>query len=356
MCKHHFTLLLSVLCLTCAVPSTGFEMLSADLLQRRFDRGDQSPDVSWEDRALAKDVSVVNWQAQRQEQRLLATEREQSQTSEKIQQLSQAVAANADVLDVLRGDIASNWIAIVAVDKARTEAAEVSAMLSAAIVKSEGRIGALEGVLDETQNALCPIYDAMRLTPRPAFCPEAPRILFLSSLTYSGDLGGVSGANASCQALADEAGLAGDFKAWLSDNSGLAPENDFIPSDARYELVDGTLIADDWDDLTDGTIAAPIYLDETGAQPPLDSDYEGWSVWTATTPNGEAIPPNPLLSGFCTSVADGAWTTDNSSGDTTQFGGGTFIPANAAGEQDGAWSTLSVFPCEYEAHLYCVEQ
>ena len=73
--------------------------------------------------------------------------------------------------------------------------------------------------------------------------------------------------------------------AWLStmDEPGLggSPGVDAIDRipDGRYELLDGTVIADDKADLTDGFLKAPIGLNEFG------SPWEA-NVWTGTQPDG----------------------------------------------------------------------
>jgi hypothetical protein len=44
---------------------------------------------------------------------------------------------------------------------------------------------------------------------------DAATYVFLTSGTYSGNLGGISGAHAICQRHADAAGLPGKYKAWI---------------------------------------------------------------------------------------------------------------------------------------------
>ena len=43
------------------------------------------------------------------------------------------------------------------------------------------------------------------------------KIIFVTSLIYSGNLGGLSGADAKCSLRAQAGGLSGSWKAWLSD-------------------------------------------------------------------------------------------------------------------------------------------
>src|SRR5262249_23852873 len=87
--------------------------------------------------------------------------------------------------------------------------------------------------------------------------PPNGKLVFVSSTTYTGNLGGLSGADAKCQSLATSAGHTGTFKAWLSD--------DLVDAKSRlthammpYVLVDGTIVATGFNDLTSGTLRHAI--------------------------------------------------------------------------------------------------
>ena len=101
-------------------------------------------------------------------------------------------------------------------------------------------------------------------------------------MDYDGALGGLGGADAKCDARASEAGLSGTFKAWLSD-SGCGPADgcrDFTQSTLPYFRVDGVRVADDWADLTDGSLQASINVDEFG------DDQDIADAWTNTQIDG----------------------------------------------------------------------
>jgi hypothetical protein len=51
----------------------------------------------------------------------------------------------------------------------------------------------------------------------PAADDASRRVIFLTSVSYAADLGGLPGADAKCRDLAAAVGLPGTFKAWLSD-------------------------------------------------------------------------------------------------------------------------------------------
>ncbi len=106
------------------------------------------------------------------------------------------------------------------------------------------------------------------------------RVVFVTSTSQSADFGGLAGADALCASQAAAAGLTGDFRAWLSTVDSPVADR-FTQSEVPYVLVDGTRIADDWEDLTDDSLQAFIDLDATGVT-------RGGDVWTGTLPSGLA--------------------------------------------------------------------
>lgn len=167
--------------------------------------------------------------------------------------------------------------------------------------------------------------------------PEPPedKVIFLSSAQYTGNLGGLSGADATCQSLASSAGLTGTFKAWLSDSSS-SPAVRFTQSTSDYVDTVGNVIANGWSDLTNGSIDGVIEYSETGNRifPVIVSD-----VWTNTNGAGG------LISG---GVNCSDWTT--SSGGSNRGNAGTRTAT------DSTWTDSGNPQCNSAAHLYCVEQ
>ena len=157
--------------------------------------------------------------------------------------------------------------------------------------------------------------------------------VFVSSTAYSANLGGLAGADEKCQALADAASLGGNYKAWLSDNAS-SPSTTFVQATVPYILVDGTPIADDWADLTDGELANLLNKTEWGGSPPRELA----AVWTDTTGAGGAVSGSLDCSG---------WTSDASAMATV---GLWTIPVG--------WSLFtSFFDCDEGAFpIYCFEQ
>ncbi len=165
-------------------------------------------------------------------------------------------------------------------------------------------------------------------------CAPARRV-FATSIQYDGNLGGLSGADGMCQAHADAAVLGGSFSAFMVDGTEDLDrlEHPAVP----FVRIDGEAIATDWDDLLDGTIDAPIDIDEFGAA------IEG-NAWTGLV-DVVLGDPDPDLT--CSS-----WT----------YGGRGCLedmPCGGAGESgmtDEHWDGYFVFHCEELFRLYCFEQ
>lgn len=173
-----------------------------------------------------------------------------------------------------------------------------------------------------------------------AFLPPVPINLsrvFVTSLSYSGNLGGLSGADAKCQERASAANLGGTWKAWLSDSQTSASSRLFHSS-GPYVRMDGVTIANNWADLTDGILQKPINITETGSQLPA-----GWA-WTFTNPDG-SIPTTP-------DITPAKFTCDNWTSSTTSTTG----IIGAREQSNYRWSWDGGVNCYSQAVLYCFEQ
>jgi len=159
----------------------------------------------------------------------------------------------------------------------------------------------------------------------------SPRVIFATAVEYTGNLGGLVGADATCQASAQGAGLPGTFLAWLADGAN-SPSTRDSRAGAPYVLANGPTIASDWADLTDGTISTPINRDQNGS--PVSGEL---SVWTNVA-----------------AVGAGATTTDHC-GDWTNG-------ATGNGAKGLVWAVIINWTeetnatCSSTLRLYCIQQ
>lgn len=189
-----------------------------------------------------------------------------------------------------------------------------------------------------------------------AQCTIEERLVFVSSVTFAGDLTpaepleappppdlqSLELADAYCQALAVSAGLDGSFGAWLS-LGGLFPSED--ASDAGYRLgltqfdgrfmnSGGGVVAEGWTGLTSGSLESAIDLDENG------SEVAGEVVWTNTDEFG--APVQDGIDGSC-----GNW------GKYPFLFTGGFV--GNTGSKNELWTNSEIHPCKQNAHLYCFQ-
>ena len=175
-------------------------------------------------------------------------------------------------------------------------------------------------------------YDASPLALIEA-APSADRIVFVSSATFTGAFGGVPVADQTCTDLAAAAGLAGTYRAWLSDAAGRSPSVTFTGPDVPFVMTSGVRVADDWADLTDGTINNPIVVDEQGNQPETVP-----VVWTGTDPSGQPTSSGATCRGWAAA----------SGGVAGQVG---VFDAIGTG-----WSASLPAACDQSGRLYCFQQ
>lgn len=172
----------------------------------------------------------------------------------------------------------------------------------------------------------------------PNDCGGYGRTVFVSSVMFTGDLGGLLGADAECQALAVAAGLPGTYMAWLS-TAVESPSTRMTPSPDPYVRVDGVEVAPNWAGLVDGTLDVPINLTELGGPAPIgNTSCAGGgfpTVWSATSANGSSA-----------GTACANWTST--------AGSGLWGQANAT---DGTWTSwCSGGVCDWLSPIYCVQQ
>ena len=215
------------------------------------------------------------------------------------------------------------------------EAATCDADCSAAVC-GDGTVNAAAGEVCDDGN----VEDADNCS---ADCLFVQRRVFVSSSDFQGDMNfavdndaklvGIALAAARCQQLADEAGLTGEYKAWLSDDRTSPAQRFDTRFTGRYRLLSAAnnVIATGWADLTDGTLTNPIAADETGVPPKTPN------VWTNTLPDGT----HASNTDHCEH-----WTL---LGDTTSVIG-------KSSAKDATWTTLGGGQfCSNALRIYCFE-
>ncbi len=193
----------------------------------------------------------------------------------------------------------------------------------------------------------------MLVDPADETAPCAPtcrydgRVAFISSQLYTGKLGGLSGADLKCQALAEsfDPGHAHSYRAWLGDGaSGPAANFDHGPAFAAtpYVRLDGVVVADSFDDLIQNGPAVGITITDT---------YEAiveQGVWTHTTHEGEPVPDDH----HCVQ-----WTDDSFKSQGTT--GWNAVPDDSPDLQAWAderwWTRYLDVICKVPRRLYCFE-
>lgn len=163
--------------------------------------------------------------------------------------------------------------------------------------------------------------------------------VFVTSMRFGGNLGGLAGADGKCQDLATIANLSGTYKAWLSDTTG-SPSTRFTHSTGPYILVNGTVVANSYADLVSGGIRHAIDLTEYGNPGNFDPLAASQKyVWSNTMANGAQYV---------------SWASCNNWMVTDGSANGNWGSAAAV---DGTWSSLGTATCNFvTAPLYCFEQ
>ena len=169
-------------------------------------------------------------------------------------------------------------------------------------------------------------------TTMSVYSSVASKTVFLTQTTFGGTLGGLAGADATCQAEANAAGLPGSFRAWLSDSTTAAASRVAVTT-GRYRMPNGVFVANSWTDLTDGSLLAGINSLANGTVVAGSG-----RVWTATHNDGTAY----------SAAADNCnnWTSNSGTGRQ-----GLFNLTNV-------WTDFAPSsPCStIDIRLYCFEQ
>ena len=189
-----------------------------------------------------------------------------------------------------------------------------------------------DGVVHESHGEECDADDGCN-----ALC-KRDRTAFVSSQPgfIAGQLQGLEGADNYCVSRAGQADFPNflKFKAFLSDSQTDAVDRLFA-GEGRYVLVDGTVVAENWQALLSEPLQHPIELTELG-------EVSHVGVWTGTRyGDGRAVPG----SAHCDD-----WTSEDPDKQAS-FG--------ASDEVDINWTQSQFFnptTCLSMKAIYCIEQ
>ena len=133
-------------------------------------------------------------------------------------------------------------------------------------------------------------------------CQISREVFITSNVFFGEDLKGIDGADSKCQKAAENVGLQGTFKAWLSE--GLNKKSQVINRfdtnfKGWYVLVNGELLAKGWADLVEKGPLVKIVITELNNKLDFTQSID---VWTNTTNKGTYLPGEPDCNGWGTKM------------------------------------------------------
>jgi hypothetical protein len=159
--------------------------------------------------------------------------------------------------------------------------------------------------------------------------------VFVTSGSWSGDLGGLAGADALCQSAADDAGLGGAWVAFLSASGATATSR---IGAGPYERLDGVTIAVDKASLLDGSLDAPLNVTELGT-------VVSKAVFTGSVANGTQ-GTHTRVNGLCDEWENGCGVC---------YGDHYYAQSGQSGNTNDDWVDWGWQFCSSGSGLYCFE-
>lgn len=184
-----------------------------------------------------------------------------------------------------------------------------------------------------SQGRLVCISSTINIVPKNTK-PKKYHTLFMTSTTYNGNLGGVSGANSLCQARAAAASLAGTYVALISTTSSTV--GNLVPILGGVKLRNGIAIADSATDLYDNWINRSINIDEFG------NTIGSIDPWTYSTGGGGKY--GALLTESCNDWTDG----------TSSFNGRASSAVSTGSISQGWIYGSNLATCDSLRRLLCI--
>jgi len=175
-------------------------------------------------------------------------------------------------------------------------------------------------------------------------CAWNGRVVFISSVAYTGDLGGITGADLKCQVLAQVQQIHEPkrFKAWLSDAND-SPLSRFSFGPERLVMPNGVQVA---------TNLAALILDGPGDGITITEERNSVPqrhVWTNTAVTGDIFSE--------TDHCDGWISSSKNLGARRGVNAVPKQPAEAwnTWNSEKQWTSFVTTSCAEPSHLYCIE-
>lgn len=206
-------------------------------------------------------------------------------------------------------------------------------------------------------------------TPSPTPTPQPVNLkMFVTGTMYNGNLGGIAGANAKCEAEARRVGLTENYVAFLQGGTPLNSTTGSIINGSGQVVISNANIAKINSDSV-WTLAIESQIDYAPlpgtSLMPIPSNLE-LRPWTGISPNSDGF----AATGWTTTSYNGAagncagWTSDTqntkgTAGAAANARSSSRFPAPNAITYPSAnneWSVWSSFSCSEQHSLYCVQQ
>lgn len=157
---------------------------------------------------------------------------------------------------------------------------------------------------------------------------EHIKYAFITSVTAGGNLGGLTGADATCQSEATSAGLPGTYRAWMSDSMDNAIDR-LTHSVVPYVRTDGVQVAADWNALVTSGVEIDISLYANNTRDVIGGAGAGQELYAALTGTDG--------SGYSSGYNCDDWTTES---DTAQVTWGVVGFGAAEGANISNWTSV----------------
>ena len=173
----------------------------------------------------------------------------------------------------------------------------------------------------------------------PMICKKTTKVVFVTSMAYPANLGGIMGAHVLCEVRAAAGGLPMlPYRAWLSD-SQTSPSKFMSQSMYPYVKTNGELVASNWAELTSGTLKSPIDRNEFGLPAAMiaDNPCGAASVHSNTDAQGDPVSLTANCGNWKSTMGVSRW--------------GNFLKTS-----DQWTDACGEDYCNFKAPIYCIEQ